>query len=138
MKVDELVENLRTHLEAINDEKIELINFDSLKDDLKHAAEVLLNLDQKRKLCDKLLVDTKSEIKRMSLAISRAKNDTSTLSLTDRLLDAEELDYGDLILLKRQVKAEFDRTFPGRPVHKLIEKGQSFDFKIGEFKIGKR
>ena len=138
MKTDELVNNLRTHIETISDEKIELLDFDSLRDDLKNAAEILLNLDEKGKVCDKLLADIKSEIKRMSLAVSRAKGDTSTLNLTERLLDAEDLDYEDLFLLKRQVRTEFDRTFPGKPLHKIVEQGQSFDFKVGEFKIGER
>lgn len=138
MKIDGLVENLKTHLEAISDEKIELMDFDSLRNDLKDAKDLLLSLDQKGKLCDKLLADTKSEIKRMSLAVSRAKGDTSTLNLTGTLLDVEDLDYEDLVLLKRQVRAEFDKTFPGKPVHKVMEKGQRFDFKVGEFKIGQK
>ena len=138
MKTDELIKKLKTHIESIGGEKIELLDFDSLRDDLKNAANIILNLDEKGKLCNKLLADIKSEIKRMSLAVSRAKGDASSLSLTERLLNSEDLNYEDLVLLKGQVKAEFDRTFPGKPIHKMMEKGTSSDFKVGEFKIGKR
>jgi hypothetical protein len=138
MKTDELVSNLRAHIESIGDERIELLDFDSLRDDLKKAAGLLLKLDEKGKLCDKLLDGIKSDIKRMSLAVSRAKGDASSLSLTERLLNSEDLDYEDLVLLKDQVKAEFDRTFPGKPIHKMMEKATSSDFKVGEFKTGER
>ena len=138
MKIDELARNLKTHFERLNHEKIEIIDFDSLEKDLKETNQTLLKLDQKGKLCDKLLADAKAEIKRMSQAVSRAKGETSTLNLTERLLAAEELDYEDLVLLKHQVQAEFDKTFPGKPVHKIIEKNQSFDFRVGEFKIGEK
>jgi hypothetical protein len=138
MKTDELVSNLRAHIESIGDEKIELLDFDSLRDDLKNTAGLLLKLDEKGKLCDKLLNGIKSDIKRMSLDVSRAKGDASSLSLTERLLNSEDLDYDDLVLLKDQVKAEFDRTFPGKPIHEMMEKGTSSDFKVGEFKTGKR
>ena len=136
MKTDELVSNLRAHIEGIGDEKIELLDFDSLRDDLKKAAGLLLKLDEKGKLCDKLLDGIKSDIKRMSLAVSRAKGDASSLSLTERLLNSEDLDYEDLVLLKNQVEAEFNRTFPGKPIHKMMEKSTSSDFKVGEFKTG--
>jgi hypothetical protein len=138
MKINELVKNLRTHLEAVSDERMEMIDFDSLSRDLKGTAEALLYLDCKGRLCDEFLADTKSEIKRMCLAVSRAKGDATALDLTERLLESEGLDYEDLILLKRQVKAEFDRAFPGKPVHKIMESGQSFDLKVGEFKIGRK
>jgi len=138
MKTNELVQNLRTHLETIGDEKIEAIDFDSLEKDLKEAARALLNLNLKGKLCDKLLADTKSEIQRMSLALSRAKGEASTFNLTERLLDAEDLDYEDLVLLKRQVRAEFDKTFPGKPLYEIMQKSPSPDFRIGEFKIGEK
>ncbi len=138
MKINELVENLRTHLETMSDEKIEAIDFDSLAKDLKEAAQALLNLDHKGELCDRLLADTKSEIKKMSLALSRAKGEDSTLSLTERLLDAEDLDYEGLVLLKHQVRAEFDKTFPGKPLHKIMQKSQSPDFRVSEFKIGEK
>ncbi|MGB2698484.1 MAG: hypothetical protein WBD28_11595 [Candidatus Zixiibacteriota bacterium] len=138
MKTDELINNLRTHIEAINDEKIESIDFDSLTDDLKNTAQIILALNEKAKLCDKLLADVRSEIKRMSLAVSRARGDTSALSLTERWLNSEDLDYEDLVMLKRQVKAEFDRTFPGKPIHNMMEKGSSCDFKVGDFKTGEK
>ncbi len=138
METDDLVNNLRAHIESISDEKIELLDFDSLRDDLKNATGLLLNLDQKGKLCDKLLDGIRSEIKKMSLAVSRAKGDASSLSLTERLLKSEDLDYEDLALLKQQVGAEFDRTFPGKPIHKIMEKGNSSDFKVGDFKTGER
>ena len=73
----------------------------------------------------------------MSSAVSRAKGDASSLSLTERLINSENLNYEDLVLLKDQVKAEFDRTFPGKPIHKMMEKRPSSDFKVGEFKTGK-
>lgn len=138
MKTDELINNLRTHIEAINDEKIESIDFDSLTDDLKNTAQIILALNEKAKLCDKLLADVRSEIKRMSLAVSRARGDTPALSLTERWLNSEDLDYEDLVMLKRQVKAEFDRTFPGKPIHNMMEKGSSCDFKVGDFKTGEK
>lgn len=136
MKTDELINNLKTHIEVIGDEKIELIDFDSLKNDLKDAAKLVLNLDEKAKLGTKLLADIISEIKRMSLAVSQAKGDASSLSLTERFLDSGELSYEDLVLIKSQVKAEFDRTFPGKPVHNIMEKGKSCDFRVGDFKTG--
>lgn len=136
MKMSELVNNLRAHLEAMSDDKMEMIDFDSLKNDLKSAADAVLNLDQSERLRDKFLAETKSEIRRMCLVISRAKGDASALDLTERLLESEGLAYEDLVLLKRQVKAEFDRTFPGEPIHRVMGNGPSSDLKVGQFKIG--
>jgi hypothetical protein len=136
MKTTKLVENLGRHVETIRNEAIEMIDFDSLIKDLENTAEALLDLELKSKLSGKFLADTKSEIRRMSLAVSRAKGDASGLDLTERLLQSEGLDYDDLILLKDQVKAEFNRTFPGKPVHRVVERGRSSGSRILEFKVG--
>lgn len=136
MNTSKLVENLGRHVEMIRNEAIEMIDFDSLIKDLKNAAEALLDLDLKSKLSEKFLADTKSEIRRMSLAVSRAKGDPSGLDLTERLLQSEGLDYDDLVLLKDQVKAEFNKTFPGKPIHRVVESGRSSGSKVLEFKVG--
>jgi len=136
MKTNELVENLRKHLAAIRNEAIEMIDFDSLIKDLQNVSEALLDLELKSKLSEKFLADTKSEIRRMALAVSRAKGDPSGLDLTERLLESEGLDYDELILLKDQVKAEFNRTFPGKPVHRVVERGRSSESRVLEFKVG--
>jgi len=136
MRTSQLAENLAKHVHTISSEEMEMIDFDSLVGDLKDAAQALLDLGRKAELCDKFLDDAKSEIKRMSLAVSRAKGDASALDLTERLLESEGFDYDDLALLRRQVKAEFDRTFPGKPIHQVMENAEGFGSRVGEFKIG--
>ena len=136
MKTSQLLENLGKHAQSIKSEEIETVDFDSLAGDLKSAAQALSDLGRKAELCDKFMDEARSEIKRMSLAVSRAKGDASALDLTERLLESEGLDYDDLALLRRQVRAEFDRTFPGKPIHQVMETGEGFRLRASEFKIG--
>ena len=85
MHTQKLIETLKEHLRCLDAEKIEKIDFDQLQEDLKNSIEVLTCLQKKEELADKLLSDFKSDIKRMSLAISRAKSDLNTCGLVEKL-----------------------------------------------------
>ena len=139
----ELANKLKGYAEILEDESVEKIEFDSLKDALKKAATNLVQLEGTKKLCERLLCDFKSELKRLANFLSFAKGDSSTLNLVENLLSSENLDFDDLILLRKKLKAEFDSAFPSRPLSRVVEKiddqGKDiFESKIGEFRVGGR
>lgn len=146
MKIQNLIDALKEHIECLDGEKMEKIDFDQMQKDLKNSAEALSSLQRKEELCDKLLSDFKSEIKRMSLALSRVKGDwnpalkmqTSHLrdGLVERLLSSENLGFEELILLREKVREEFNKCFPTKPQARIVDNLNFGEFKISEFKTG--
>ena len=75
MNIQNLIDALKEHIGCLDEEKIEKIDFDRMQEDLKNSIEALASLQKKEELCDKLLSDFKSEIKKMTLAVSRVKGE---------------------------------------------------------------
>lgn len=136
MQTPKLIESLREHIESLNTEKIEKIDFDQLQEDLKAVVEALIFLRKKENLCDQLFSDFKSDIKRMSFAISRARGDLKTSGLVEKLLSSENLSFEELILMREKVREDFNKTFPVKPQAKIVDKLSFEGFKISEFKTG--
>jgi len=121
---------------CLDAEKIEKIDFDQMQEDLKAVVETLIRLQKKDQLCEKLLSDFKSDVKRMSLAISRAKGDLNACGLVEKLLSSENLSFEELILMREKVREEFNKSFPTKPQAKIADNLGFGGFKINEFKTG--
>jgi hypothetical protein len=138
MNMHELIESLKEHRDAINGEMIQKIDFDQLEKDLSETARVLSSLGEKEQLCEKLLSDFKSDVRKMALAVSRAKGNLSSCGLVDRLLSSPDLSFEDLLFLREKVKEEFDQSFPPSLQSKVVvDPGQSHQ-SISEFQTGVR
>jgi hypothetical protein len=135
MHTQKLIEALKEHLRCLDAEKIEKIDFDQLQEDLKNSIEVLTCLQKKEEFADKLLADFKSDIKRMSLAISRAKGDLNTSGLVEKLLSSENLSFEELILLREKLREDFNKSFPTKPQAKVVDALGHGGFKISEFRL---
>jgi chorismate mutase len=136
MQTQELIESLKEYIESLDTEKIEKIDFDQLLEDLKAVTEALILLQRKENLCDQLFSDFKSDIKRMSFAISRAKSDLKAPGLVEKLLSSENLSFEELILMREKVREDFNKTFPAKPQAKVVDTLGFGGFKINEFKTG--
>ena len=136
MQTQKLIDALKEHLGCLDDEKIEKIDFDQMQKDLKTVVEALIWLHRKEELCEKLLSDFKSEIKKMSLALSRANHDLNTSTLVERLLSSENLNFDDLIFLREKVREDFNKSFPTKPQARVVDNLGFAGFKISEFKAG--
>jgi hypothetical protein len=136
MHTQKLIEALKEHIGHLDAEKIEKIDFDRMQEDLKNSIEALTSLQRKGELCDKLLCDFKSEIKRMSFAISRAKGDLNSCGLVEKFLSSENLSFDELILLREKVREDFNKSFPTKPQAKVVDNLGFGGFKISEFKAG--
>ena len=136
MDIQNLIECLNQHRNAIGDEMVQKIDFDQLEKDLNEAACALSSLSEKEKLSEKLLSEFKSEIKRMSQAISRAKGDLNTSGMVERFLSSENLSFDELILLREKVREDFNKSFPTKPQTKVVDNLGFGEFKISEFKAG--
>jgi magnesium-transporting ATPase (P-type) len=138
MNIQNLIEALKEHVEHLDGEKIEKIDFDQMQEDLRTSVEALSSLQRKEELGDKLLCDFKSEIKRMSLAVSRSQGDMTTSGMVERLLSSENLSFEELILLREKVREDFNRSFPAKPQAKIVDKLGFGGSKTREFKAGVR
>ncbi len=139
MQTQKLIDALKEHIGCLDEEKIEKIDFDRMQEDLKNSIEALASLQKKEELCDKLLSDFKSEIKRMSQAISAARDDLNPAlrgGLVERLLSSENLSFEELILLREKVREDFNKSFPTKPQAKVVDNLGFGGFKISEFKAG--
>jgi chromosome segregation ATPase len=136
MNIQELIEALKEHIKCLDAEKIEKIDFDQMQEDLRNSIDALNILQNKEELCEKLLSDFKSEIKRMSLAISRAKGDLNNFGLVERLLSSENLSFDELVILREKVREDFNRSFPAKPQAKVVDSLGFGGIKISEFKAG--
>ncbi|MCK4385863.1 MAG: hypothetical protein KAW52_06330 [candidate division Zixibacteria bacterium] len=136
MNIQNLIESLKEHRNAVGDEMIQKMDFDQLEKDLNEAVCALSTLDRKEKLCEKLLYDFKSEIKKMTLAVSRVKGELNSCGLVEKLLSSPDLSFEDLIFLREKVKEEFNQSFSSSPHFRvMVDHGES-NFRISEFKTG--
>ena len=138
MNVHELIESLKGHKDAISGEMIQKIDFDQLEKDLTEAARVLASRGEKEQLCESLLSDFKSEVKKMALAVSRAKGNVSSCGLVDKLLSSPDLSFEDLLFLRKKVREEFNQSFPPSPQSKVFIDPGDANTSISEFKTGVR
>lgn len=136
MQRQELIDALKEHIKRLDGEKIEKIDFDKLQEDLRASMEALLSLQKKEELCDQLLGDFKSEIKRMSLAMSRAQGDQNTSGMVERLLSTQDLSFDELVLLRQKIREDFNRSFPTKPQARVIDNFGFGGLKASEFKAG--
>lgn len=136
MQTQKLVEALKEHVTCLDAEKIEKIDFDQMQEDLKNSIEALISLQKNKGLCEKLLADFKSEIKKMSLAISRAKGDLNASGLVERFLSSEDLGFEELVLLRDKVREDFNKSFPSKTQAKVVDSLGFGELKISEFKAG--
>jgi len=136
MNNERLIESLEKHRLAIQDETISKLDFDQMENDLAEAASALSVLEKKEKLCDQLVDDFKSEIKRMALAISRAKGNLSSGVLMEKLLSSPDISYDDLKFLRDKVREEFNQSFPASPQYRVVVNEAESNFKMGDFKTG--
>ncbi|KPL02713.1 MAG: hypothetical protein AMJ90_05030 [candidate division Zixibacteria bacterium SM23_73_2] len=136
MKEIELARKLNDFAKLIGDESVEEIEFDSLRQSLEESASCLVQFEKTKTLCEKLLSDFKSEIKRMANFLSCARGENFPLSMVEKLLSSKNLDFDDLVLLRKKVKNEFDNAFPSKPVSRVAERKDIFESRIREFKVG--
>jgi hypothetical protein len=136
MNNEKLIESLENHRLAIQAEAISKLDFDQLEKDLKEAASALSVLEKKKKLCDLLTDDFKSEIKRMALTLSRAKGNLSSTGLVEKFLSSSDLSYEDLKFWRDKVREEFNQSFPASPHYQVVADQTKSNFKTGEFKTG--
>lgn len=138
MSTRELMQSLTEHRDAILGEAIQKIDFDQLEKDLSEAARVLSSRGEKEQLCEKLLSDFKSEVKKMALAVSRAKGSLSSCGLVDKLLSSPDLSFEDLLFLREKAREEFNQSFPPSPQSKVFVDPGQVNTSISEFKTGVR
>ena len=136
MNIQNLIESLQEHRNAIGDEMVQKIDFDQLEKDLKEATIALSSLEGKEKLCEKLLSEFKSEIKKMALAVSRVKGELNSCGLVEKLLSSPDLSIEDLLFLREKVKEEFNQSFPASPQSRVMGDHGESNFRISEFKTG--
>ena len=136
MNIQNLIESLKEHQNAIGEEMIQKMDFDQLEKDLNQAARALSSLKEKEKLSEKLLSEFKSDIKKMTLAVSRAKGELNSCGLVEKLLSSPDLSFDDLLFLREKVKEEFNQSFPSTPQSKVVISLTEPYSKISEFKTG--
>jgi hypothetical protein len=138
MEIGNLVSALTNYRNAINDEKLQKLDFDLMEKDLDETVSLLETLEKKKKLCDQLVDDFKAEIKRMTLALSRVKGDTGSAGLVEKLLSSPDLSFDDLRFLREKVREDFNLSFPSSPQSKVMANLTKSNFRAGEFKTGVR
>lgn len=138
MDVQNLIESLQMHRNAINDEALQKMDFDQLQRDLSDALDALSHLKEQRELCEKLLGEFKTDILKMAMAISRAKGDLSSGSLVERLLSSPDLGFEDLLFLRNKVREEFNQSFPASPQSNVVVISSNPKFDTSEFRSGVR
>jgi hypothetical protein len=133
--IKDLVQKFEEYSLCLEEERLEDIDFDELELLLKKTSEVLVDLEQKRKLCDKLLLDFKGEMMRMSLAIAKAnpKGENISSSLTERLI-LSNLGFEEMIGLRKQLRDEFNRSFPTSPQYQVENNTQKTKVDAIEFR----
>jgi hypothetical protein len=136
MNIQALIECLEEHQISIGDATIHKMDFDKLEKDLDDATGALKSLAQKEALCEKLLTDFKSEVKKMALAISRAKGDMGSSGLVEKLLSSADLGFEDLLFLREKVKEELNHSFPSSPQSRVLGGIPESKFNASVFKTG--
>jgi hypothetical protein len=136
MNVQNLIESLETHRNAINDQALQKMDFDQLERDLSEAVGSLSSLEEQRELCEKLLGEFKTDIQKMAVAVSRAKGDLSSGSLVARLLSSPDLGFEDLLFLRNKVREEFNQSFPTSPQSNVVDTFSRSKFDTSAFRSG--
>lgn len=136
MNTQSLIESLKAHQSSIGEETIHNMDFDKLEKDLNEALRALKSSTQKEELCEKLLADFKSDIKKMALAVSRAKGDVGSSGLVEKLLSSPDLSFEDLLFLREKVKEEFNQSFSSSPQSRVLSSIPASKFKASVFKTG--
>lgn len=136
MNTQSLIESLKVHQGCISDETIHNMDFDKLEKDLNEALRALKSSTQKEELCEKLLADFKSDIKKMALAVSRAKGDVGSSGLVEKLLSSPDLGFEDLLFLREKVKEEFNQSFSSSPQSRVSSTIPASKFNASVFKTG--
>jgi hypothetical protein len=136
MNIDQLIESLQVSRKAIGTETVQTIDFDRLEEDLGQAIETLSSLREKQQLCDRLLSDFKSDIRRMVLAVSRVKGEAGSCGLAEKLISSPDLSFDDLLFLRERVREEFNQCLPAWPRSKVTAGSTSPQGGFSEFKTG--
>ncbi len=136
MEIGNLISALTNNRNAINDEKLQKLDFDLLERNLDEAVSILNTLEKKEKLCDQLVDDFKAEIRRMVLALSRVKGDMGSSGLVEKLLSSPDMSFDDLRFLREKVKEDFNLSFPFSPQSKVAANLTKSNFRVREFKTG--
>ena len=138
MEIGNLVSALTNYRNAINDEKLQKLDFDLMEKDLDETVSLLYTLEKKEKLCDQLVDDFKAEMKKMTLALSRVKGDCGSTGLVEKLLSSPDMSFDDLRFLREKVREDFNLSFPSSPQSKVVANLTRSTFRTGEFKTGVR
>jgi len=120
MEIEELIENLKRDAQRLKEEKIELIDFDRLEENLKIASEKLKRMKEKEEVAEKILKDFKGEIKRMAVSLSKLKGEDSSSELIGKYLSNQNIGYEELCLLKMRLESEFSGSFTNAPLSRSI------------------
>lgn len=136
MEIQKLIDALNQQCQAIAGETVHQMDFDQLQSDLAEAARLLISLSDRDKLCERLLADFRSDIARMTLAVSRAKGETGTGELVEKLISSPDTSLDDLFHLRRMVREQFNHCFPVAPQSKMSGRMVSSQAKVSEFKTG--
>jgi hypothetical protein len=136
MNIQNLIESLQTHRNAISDQALQKMDFDQLERDLSEVVGTLSYLKEQKELCEKLLGEFKTDIQRMAVAISRTKGDLSSGSLVERLLSSPDLGFEDLLFLRDKVREEFNQSFPTSPQSNVVVTFSSSKLDTSEFRSG--
>jgi hypothetical protein len=120
MEIEELIENLKRDAQRLKEEKIELIDFDRLEENLKIASEKLKRMKEKEEVAEKILKDFKGEIKRMAVSLSKLKGEDSSSELIGKYLSNQNIGYEELCLLKMRLESEFSESFTNAPLSRSI------------------
>jgi hypothetical protein len=136
MEIQKLIDSLNRQRQAIEGEAVNQMDFDQLQSDLAEAARMLTNLNERDKLCERLLADLKSDIARMALAVSRAKVEAGTGELVQRLISSPDASLDDLFHLRKTIREQFNHCFPVAPQSKISGRLANSQAKVSEFKTG--
>jgi hypothetical protein len=136
MEIQKLIDALNQQRQAIAGETVHQMDFDQLQSDLAEACRMLIGLKERDKLCERLLADFKSDIARMTMAVSRAKGEAGTGELVEKLLSSPDTGLDDLFHLRKTIRQQFNHCFPVTPQSKVSGRMASSQAKVSEFKTG--
>lgn len=132
--IKDLVQKFEEYNSCLKEERLEDIDFDEFQSLLKKAKDVIFDLEKKTEMGDKLLLDFKGEMMKMSLAIAKAnpKGESISSSLTERLI-LSDLSFEEMIGLRKQLRDEFNKSFPTSPQYQIRENSKE-EMETSSFK----
>ncbi|MCJ7508805.1 MAG: hypothetical protein MUO85_08780 [candidate division Zixibacteria bacterium] len=132
--IKDLVEKFEEYNLCLEEERLEDIDFDELQSLLRKANDEIFDLEKKTEMGDKLLLDFKGEMMKMSLAIAKAnpKGENISSSLTERLI-LSDLSFEEMIGLRKQLRDEFNKSFPTSPQYQIRENSKE-EMETSSFK----